>query len=93
MNSLEGKLIYANTQFYADQSGWFKVTEHNGGDYLRGKRVMRPDGTVVKNSKLRIKFKVAEVVVVTPTKLEQDRDAAYKVADDKLQYLLDAMHQ
>ena len=93
MNSLEGKLIYANTQFYADQSGWFKVTEHNGGDYLRGKRVMRPDGTVVKNSKLRIKFKVAEVVVVTPDVLEQGRDGAYKVADAQYQYLMDALHR
>lgn len=92
MNSLEGKLVYAN-EYYADKCGWFKVTEHNGGDHLRGKRVMRPDGTIVKNSKLRIKFKVTEVVVVTPDVLEQGRDDAYKVADAQYQYLMVELHK
>lgn len=92
MNSLEGKLIYAE-HHCADHCGWFKVTEHNGGDECRGKRVMRLDGTIVKNSKLRVRFKVTQVVVVSPETLEQSRDAAYKVADAQYQYLMDELHK
>jgi hypothetical protein len=92
MNSLEGKLIFANSG-YGDRRGWFKVVEHDGGQYLRGKRVMRPDGTIVKNSKLRIKFDVIGVDVVTPESLQKRREAAYDAADAELEYLLAELHK
>jgi len=94
MKSLVGSLVFSNSGYYQDRKGWFKVIEHAGErDTAICRRVMTIEGKVLKNSLKRIKFDVKEFNVITPEKLEERRQAAYKAADDDLQYLLDMMHK
>lgn len=82
----QGDMVWHDT-WSNDRSGFFVIECETTPGRFKGRRVMKRDGTTIKNTKLREYFD-GDMKPVTPEDLTKRFDNAVKYAEDEFNYLM-----